>query len=86
MSLNRDGHRLVSAETNWNGPGWKQIVKVWDVASWTEICALNLSSLPSVYCAAFSPENDQLALGHSDDITIWDVKTETKLRTLRGHA
>ena len=61
-------------------------IKLWDVATQTEITTLRGHSDP-VISVAYSQDGCILASGSSDNtIKLWDVATQTEITTLRGHS
>ena len=75
IALSPDGRALASAGTD-------KIVKLWDVE------AAKVMATCSGYMPTFSPDGKVLATaGNGEDsvnITLWDVKTAQKIRTLAG--
>jgi WD40 repeat protein len=63
--------------------GCQKICKVWNVVSGAEAHSWND---PPMFAVAFSPNGKWLATGHGDGtISLWDLSTAKKKRTLRGH-
>ncbi len=82
-TLLASGSSLASTET---GDIKDDIIRIWDVASGTELRALTGHSY-GVRSVAFSPDGKMLASGGDDrTIKLWDVAGGTELRTLRGHS
>jgi WD40 repeat protein len=74
IAFSPDGRTLASLDDHHN-------VKLWDVASGTEI--RTLEGYPNqALCFAFSPDGRTLASAWDDKITTWDVASGTEIRTL----
>ena len=60
-------------------------VKLWDVATWTNITTLK-GHTSKVNSVVFSPDGTTLASGSFDNtVKLWDVATRTNIATLKGH-
>ena len=59
-------------------------VKVWDVASGTEIKAFT-GPRGGVNKVAFHPDGRRLAVAGSEVVEVWDLETARKLHDLKGH-
>ncbi len=71
---------------------WHGSIKLWDVATRTEITTFTLSAYRSrIMSLAFSPDGEILASGITNDwtgpsiIRLWDMETKTQLPPLAGH-
>jgi WD40 repeat protein len=63
--------------------GFQKTCKVWNVVSGAEVHSWKDSPM---FAVDFSPDGKLLAVGHGDGtISIWDLATGKKKRTLRGH-
>jgi len=70
MSFSPDGKTLVSG-------GWDHTIRLWDVATGTEIRVLK-GHIHPVFSVAFSPDSKMLASeGGAGTIQLWDVATQS---------
>jgi hypothetical protein len=66
-------------------PGQRGEVKVWDVASRTEVVTIS-GHRDCIYALAFAPDGKTIATSSYDKlIKIWDVATGKEIRTLKDH-
>ena len=65
-------------------PRYKE-VKLWDVASRTNIATLEVPGASFVNSVAFSPDGTILAYTEFTKIKLWDVAGRTNIATLEGH-
>src|SRR5262249_8739234 len=74
------GDRLASA-------GADQVVKIWDPIRGAELARLQGGHQFAIFRVAWSPDGKRLVSAGADFriVNIWDVKTEQKLWTMRGH-
>ena len=87
VAFSPDGKTLASGS-------FDSTVKLWDVATGTEMRTLQGSSAYNspplggyVFSVAFSPDGLTLASGGNDKIVrLWDVATGAELRAFRGHS
>jgi WD40 repeat protein len=77
VSFSADGKMLASASND-------KTVKLWDVASGTEIKTLS-GHQRSVRSVSFSPDGKTLASASGDKtVKLWDVASGTEIKTLSG--
>ena len=77
VPLSPDGTLLAS--------GWDDTVKLWNVATHTNIATLE-GHTDDVTSVAFSDDRALLASGAADNtVKLWDVETHTNIATLEGH-
>ena len=74
-----NGSRVVS------GGVYDGTVRVWDVASATELWQAKLDDNTMVLAVAYSPDGKIVASGSTDgDVSLWDVQTHQRLAKLKG--
>ena len=62
-------------------------MKLWDVATGTNIATLQGAYECTVFSVSFSPDGTTLASGSWDGtVKLWDVATGTNIATLQGHS
>jgi WD40 repeat protein len=88
LAFSYDGTRLAAGfgRPGLLDPGYDQVVKVWDVASWRELRTLT-GLKNTVPMLAFAPDDRTLAAAcHDRAVRLWSTATWRELRTLRGPA
>jgi WD40 repeat protein len=83
VAFNPDGKSLAVGYGVYSGAEVGR-VKVWDVASGTEIKAFT-GPRGGVNAVAFHPDGKRLAVAGSEVVDVWDLETARKLHDLRGH-
>lgn len=80
-SFSSDNNRLVTIHSEGE---LNQIVKVWDVASWSKLVEWSTGS--HITSANLSPNGDRVIVGGSDGkISVWDAVLGKKLYELKAH-
>ena len=82
ISLNRVESLMFSPDGRMLATGTEFAVRLWDVATRTEI-----ATFPGGlhYSVVFSPDGRMLATGKVDAVRLWDVATQGHIATLEGH-
>ncbi|MXV78145.1 WD40 repeat domain-containing protein [Candidatus Poribacteria bacterium] len=73
-----DGETLISAGAHWRGD---RSIHLWDVKTWRHRAKLPLKVVGSAI--AISPDGNVIAIGHSNEIGLWDVKTAKQIARVR---
>jgi WD40 repeat protein len=83
VAFHPGGRFLAAGYGEYNGKSAGQ-VKLWEVATGREICAL-ASSKKAVNKLAFHPDGKRLAIADWEHVEIWDIDARAKIRDLRAH-
>jgi WD40 repeat protein len=85
IAFSPDGKILASSSIGEEGRVWSGSIRLWDVASGSELKPLT-GHAGLINSFAFSPDGRTIASASSDrTIKFWDVATSEELRTFAGH-
>ena len=91
LAFSPDGSRIVSGSGPWGTGSHARLgqIKVWDVASGTELHTL-YGHTEHVSSVSFSPDGSRIVSGggcpgKSAEIKVWDAATGIEIHELRGH-
>lgn len=73
-----DGETLISADGNWKGD---RTIQLWDTKTWRHRAKLPQKIVNSAI--TLSPDGNVLAINHSKEIGLWDVKTAKQIAHVR---
>jgi WD40 repeat protein len=81
VAFSADGRRLATGDGNGNA----SVMRIWDTATWKEICEPKVHAY-GVVGLAFHPGGTQLASSGGRTVRVWDTTTWEELRRpLEGH-
>ncbi len=78
LTFTQNGETLISTGGNWEGD---RTIKLWNTETWTNRTTLPLKVMNNA--VALSPDSNVLAVNHSEEIGLWDVKTGKQIAHVR---